>query len=170
APLLDLVDPTRLRFEASASETALFSLRPGERVQVTISPAGRVAPGHIAEVIQASEAARDAYTVRIDLGATAGLRPGMIGTARLMLPRGGTPLSLPLSSLRRHFPRENRAEVLLVEGDRLATRTVELAPETGARAEGGAAAVTIRSGLKEGDRVVVSDGGTGILSAGARVR
>src|SRR5207244_8079256 len=37
APLLDLVDATRLRFEASAPETALFRLRPGERVPVTIS-------------------------------------------------------------------------------------------------------------------------------------
>src|SRR5207249_1256789 len=131
APLLELVDPTRLRFEASASETDLPRLRPGERVQVVVPPVAPPLPGRIAEVIQAAEAARQAYTVRIDLDATTGLRPGMIGTARLALPAGTTALSLPFSCLRRHFPRENRAEVLVVEGDRLATRGVELAPEGG---------------------------------------
>jgi HlyD family secretion protein len=168
APLLDLVDPTRLRFEASASETDLLRLRPGERVQVAVPPAARPLSGRVSEVIQASDAARQAYTVRIDLDTTPDLRPGMIGTARLALGAGVLPVSLPLSVLHRHFPRENRAEVLIAEGDRLAARSVELTPESGERAEDGTGMVTVQSGLKRGDRVVV--GGTGTLSPGTRVR
>jgi RND family efflux transporter MFP subunit len=175
APLLDLVDPTRLRFEASASETDLFRLRAGERVQVTVPPSTRPLPGRVAEVIQASEAARQAYAVRIDLDATAGLRPGMIGTARLLLPTGritpsGYPVPLPLTCLRRHFPRENRAEVLIVERDRLAARGVQLTPESGERAQGGTGTVTVRSGLKDGDRVVVSDPGGLLPGSPVRAR
>ena len=87
---------------------------------------------------------------------------------RLVLSTGKGSVTLPIRYLRRHFPRENRGEVLIVEGDRLAIRAVDLEPESREGAGGGAGKVTVRSGLKEGDRVVVSDGG--VNPVGTRVR
>jgi hypothetical protein len=78
------------------------------------------------------------------------LRPGMAGSLRVAAPAAGDSPHVPLSCLRRHFPREGEGEVVVLEGDRPVLRTVRLA-------EGEGPLVAVQSGLREGDRVVVSD-------------
>jgi RND family efflux transporter MFP subunit len=149
-PLLEIVDPRRLRFEASVSESDLSRVARGQRLAVSVSALPRPLSGRVVEVIQSAEAAKQAYTVKIDLDSIAGLRPGMVGTARFTLQPAEAHTRLPLACLRRHFPRENRAEVLVLEGGRPVVRPVQLAAAAGA-------VVTVKEGLREGDRVVVSE-------------
>jgi hypothetical protein len=98
----------------------------------------------------ASDLTTRAHPIRIRLASTAGLRPGVPCVARLTLPPSVARVRLPLACLQRHFPRQQRAEVLVLEGDRPVLRIVQLEPGVGPM-------VTVAGGLKEGDRVVISD-------------
>src|SRR5207302_1017334 len=91
--LIDLVDLSRLRFEATALETQVAHLRRGQRVEVVVpAVSAHALPGRIAGLIAASEPTKQAYTVQVELeltsgsGPPAGLHPGMSGTARFVLP------------------------------------------------------------------------------------
>jgi RND family efflux transporter MFP subunit len=151
-PLLDLVDPRRLQFEAGAAETDVTRLRTGDPVEIRLLAVPGGIRGRVEEVILSSEPIKGAYRVRLSLVSTAGLRPGMVGTARVERAGAVAPPQLPLASLRRYFPREGRGEVLVAEGDRLALRPVRLGELVGAR-------VSVTAGLHDGDRVVINPGG-----------
>jgi membrane fusion protein (multidrug efflux system) len=155
AALVELVDPRSLRFEAAAAEAEVGRLRPGDAVMVLIPAVGpRPLPGQVAEVIQAAAPASQGFSVKIDLdlpaGTGRGLRPGLAGTARRREVAAGVRPRLPLAALRRHFPREARAEVLVLDGDRLRVRPVQLGGRAGPLVE-------VAEGLHEGDHVVLSD-------------
>lgn len=152
ASLLEVVDPSRLQFQGAVTESDLGRLRKGTPVELAlpaISP--RPLTGRVAEIIEASGPARGTYQVRIEVPRRAEMKPGMAGTARVRGPREqAAEIRIPLSALRKHFPRENRGEVWVLEGDRLSTRIAVLGPMVSDR-------VRIVSGLQRGDQVVVSD-------------
>jgi RND family efflux transporter MFP subunit len=163
-PLLDLVDPGGLRFEASLPAAAAGGLRRGDLVWVRLAAdAGEPRPGRVAELVLSPDPANAATLVKIDLPAGAGLRPGMAGAAQVAVvdrPR----LLLPRAALRRHFPAENRAEVLVLTGGearpggwagaQLDTREVRLAPLAG-----GEGSLEVQQGLAEGERVITASPG-----------
>ena len=152
ASLLEVVDPSRLQFQGTVTESDLGRLRKGTPVELAlpaISP--RPLAGRVAEIIEASGAARGTYQVRVEIPRHAGMRPGMAGTARLRSAHEqATEIQIPLSALRKHFPRENRGEAWVLVGEQLVTRRVLLGAMTGDR-------VRIVSGLGRGEKLVISD-------------
>jgi HlyD family secretion protein len=157
APLIELVDPDELRFEATLTEKDVARVRPGQPMQVMVpaASAGTFA-GRVEEVILAAEPARRVYKVRVALTNTARLRPGLAGAAKLAIPAPAPVISLPYSALRKHLPRSRQAEVLLLDGAP-DSGSVQLTPVRVTLGAGTADGVKIVAGLKRGDRVVVSD-------------
>lgn len=166
APLLDLVDPDALRFQAGIPEGEVSRLAAGTRVEVLI-PTVSTQPlrGRIAEVLLASDAARQSYVAQIDLAAANGLRAGMAGTVRVARSRKRMrqDLRLPLTSLRKHFPREQRGEVWVLMGDRVEARPVRLGATLGAE-------VAVTGGLRPGEKIVVSETGGDLPGGTVRAR
>jgi len=151
APLLEVVNPGRLAFEATVTDADLARLHPGVAVPVIVSAVStRPVPGRVQEVIGTSDPVKRTYRVKIELLSSAQLRPGMIGIARLRTAGVSQGLRLPVTSLRHHFPSEHRGEVWVLEGDRPVSRPVRLGAQ-------GATQVVVASGLRPGERVIVSD-------------
>lgn len=162
APLLELVDTATLQFEATVTDSDVASLQIGDSVAVRVTAAGqRILPGRISEIILASDPLRRNYRVRVALGSVQGLRAGMVGKAERRRASNAAGVRLPMAAFYRHFPTENRAELLVLDGDQTAVRKVRLGVQEGEKVE-------IVSGLRPGDRVIVSDAAT--LPVAARVQ
>lgn len=153
APLLELVHAGQLAFEATVTDAHMARLRPGALVSVTVTSADiSPLPGRVREVIGTSDPLKRTYQVRIELLRQGRLRPGMIGVARLRIAGAHPGVRLPVSVLRRHFPSELRGEVWVLGPAGPIVREVTLAAQGGTH-------VVITSGLRPGERVVVSDTG-----------
>lgn len=164
SPLLELVDPIGLQFEATVSEAEVARLHAGDRLQVSVPAVTPAAlSGRVAQIILAADRMQHGYRVKIALERAVGLRPGMLGTARLTRPSAVARFSLPVSTLRRYFPAESRAELLVLEGDVPAVREVRTGTSQGEQVE-------IVSGLRDGDRVIVSDPGGTVPGQRVQVR
>jgi RND family efflux transporter MFP subunit len=151
APLLEVVDAGRLAFEASVTDADVGRLQPGVAVPVEISTLpNRPLPGRVQEVVGTADPLKRTYRVKIALLSAPQLRPGMIGVARLRTAGASAGLRLPLAALRHHVPSEHRGEVWVLDGDRPISREVQLG-------EQGATHVVVASGLRPGERVVVSE-------------
>jgi hypothetical protein len=72
-------------------------------------------------------------------------------------------LRVPLTCLRSHFPREQRADLLVLEGDRPVVRSVRLGSQVGPD-------VIVEEGLHEGERVIVSEMRGSLPEGGVRAR
>jgi RND family efflux transporter MFP subunit len=164
APLLEVVDAGRLAFEATVTDADIARVRLGAAVPVVVaSVSPRPLPGRVREIIGTSDPVKRTYRVKIELLSAAQLRPGMIGVARLPSPGASPGLRLPVAALRHHVPSEHRGEVWVLEGDHPVIREVQLGTQ-------GATHVVIASGVRSGERVVVSDPAAVDLSRPVRAR
>jgi len=85
-PLLVLLDPKALRFEAEVREGLVANVHEGASLEVEIPAAGATVQGKVAEIIPAADPRSRTFRVRFDLPASEGVYPGMFG--RLRVPVG----------------------------------------------------------------------------------
>ena len=153
-----LADTMQLR--VFVPEEAVSRLRAGDRARAEFrSLSNKTFPARVSEV--GVEAARSTtFPVRLDLEQTPrGLRPGMVGRAVFRFPARSR-IVLPARAV---LGREgDTAWVFVVDPatDRVRRRSVEVGPLTDQ-------GLVLRSGIKEGDRVVVR--GMSRLEQGQRV-
>lgn len=155
--LVRMIQNSRLQVEAAVAEGELISIEPGDGVRV-VDPAGRALAATVREIAPSVDAASRLGSVRIDLPAGTGLRPGMFVRVEIdAAPQMA--LSVPREAL---VWRNAGAGVFVVgPGER-----VELTPiVTGRQMDG---VIEVVSGLAGGEKVV-SDG-AGFLNDGDRVR
>jgi multidrug efflux pump subunit AcrA (membrane-fusion protein) len=81
--LLVVLDPAALRLEARVREAAIAHVTPGATLEVVFPSAAAVVQGTVAEVLPAADPQSRTFTVRVDVPAEAGIRPGMFGRVRL---------------------------------------------------------------------------------------
>jgi HlyD family secretion protein len=81
--LLVVLDPAALRLEARVREGAIGSVVPGAALEVVLPAAEVTVRGTVAEILPAADPESRTFTVRVDLPAEPGIRPGMFGRVRL---------------------------------------------------------------------------------------
>lgn len=155
--LVRMIQNSRLQVEASVAEGDLVSIQPGDDVRV-VDPAGRALAASVREIAPSVDPASRLGSVRIDLPAATGLRPGMFVRVEIdAAPQMA--LSVPREAL---VWRNAGAGVFVVgPGERVALTPIV----TGRQMDG---SVEVVSGLAGGEKVV-SDG-AGFLNDGDRVQ
>jgi RND family efflux transporter MFP subunit len=144
-PVIELAAPHPLEIAASATADALARISPGQEARVRVAGAEEVS-AQVARAARSVDPATGVGEVRLRLRESppAALL-GASADAEIALAERKGVLVVPSSALRRNPA--GATEVLLVEDGKTALRAVEIGVVDAGRAE-------VRSGLKEGDRVV----------------
>ncbi len=143
APLLTLVDPSRLYVEGFLSESQVARVATGQEAEVEV--AGRRLAGSVERVAPAPDPQTRSFTVKVVLGDGEGVRPGMTARVRIAL-RAARGVVIPRAAL---VETDAGPGVYVVEGDRARWRAVEPGLDDGRR-------VAVLRGLTAGERVVVA--------------
>ncbi|MFO1458294.1 MAG: efflux RND transporter periplasmic adaptor subunit [Verrucomicrobiota bacterium] len=148
-PLVDVEDPSRLRFEADVPEALVDHVSMGLRLPVRVSAAVDPLEGVVSEVAPVADPATRTYLVRLDLPSVPGLRTGQFG--RVAIPMGpATGIYVPTSAVTQRGQLER---VFVVSGGRAHLRLVRTGRRSGDSVE-------VDAGLKAGETVVVDDSDT----------
>lgn len=159
--LFTIADVSTMVVRVDVSELDVVRLSAGQSVAVALDAyRGRRYGGHIRRVFPAADPANRLVPVEVALdgAATADARPGFLARVTFALERREDVLQIPTSAIVR---RADGEAVYVVEEDRAGIRPVDL----GVTSEG---LVEVRSGIEEGDEVVVL--GTNQLRDGAEIR
>jgi len=150
SPLVSVVDLTSLEVEATAPVSYAPDLAPGLTVDLTVEGFGdRVFAGKVERLSPVALEGTRMLPVFVSLSNESGeLRGGMFAAGRIVLEARAEGLGIPVGALRHDA---EGAHVLVVEGDKVARRTVEIA-----RSWDGGAMLEVAAGLAPGD-VVVSE-------------
>ena len=153
--LLVLDDPRRYRLEAEVGESAMRTIRLGQRVPVALDSIGQALDGTVVEIVPASDPASRSVTVKLELPAMPSLRSGLFGRASFATGERRA-LLVPAGAL---VDRGQLTGVYVVDEHSVARfRLVTAGARRGDRVE-------ILSGLSPGERLVaagierVADGG-----------
>ncbi|MDP9171304.1 MAG: efflux RND transporter periplasmic adaptor subunit, partial [Acidobacteriota bacterium] len=159
-PLVRLSQNTLLRLILPVPESAVPRVHPGQQVDVHVPTLNRTFPGRV--VRTAGKLSVDTRTMdtEVDVGnADQLIIPGMYAEVNLTLQHSNAALAVPVTAVDRD---ETSARVMLVTSDgRLEPRAISVGLET-------ASSIEIRSGLEEGDLVVI--GSRAGLQSGQKVR
>jgi membrane fusion protein, copper/silver efflux system len=149
AMLFRLVDLATVWVNAEVPEAQGSWLKPGTAVEARVpSSPDQVFRGRVSAILPEVNAATRTLRARVELANPGGrLKPGMFATLAFAGSTGGEALLVPSEAVIRTGA---RSVVIVAEGEgRFRQQEVELGSESGGRSE-------IRSGLAEGDKVVVS--------------
>ncbi len=155
-PLFRIGDVSKLVLECAVDEADIGRLTVGKRAAVSLYAFPRqVFRGEVFEILPDADRAKKSFLVKVRLlDAPAGLRSGMSGEVNLLVDEHGGALLAPAEAF------DGANAVWVVRSGRVERRTPEIGVRDMLRVE-------VRSGLEEGDPVVVS--GMEGLQAGARV-
>lgn len=150
SPLVSLVDLTLLEVKATAPVSYAPELAPGLAVDLTVEGFGdRVFAGKVERLSPVALEGTRMLPVYVSLGNETGeLRGGMFASGRIVLEARADGIGIPAGALRHDAEGDY---VLVVEGDKVVRRAVEIA-----RSWDGGAQLEVASGLAPGD-VVVSE-------------
>jgi RND family efflux transporter MFP subunit len=142
APLLT-VERETYRLEASVEESKLGVIRVGQAVSVKLDGIPQTFDCRVAEIVPSVDAAARAYTVKIDLPASKGVRSGMFGRSVFSL---GTreALAIPAAAVEE---RGQLNSVFVADDGAARTRLITLAGRLGDEVE-------VLSGLSAGEQVI----------------
>jgi hypothetical protein len=147
-PLVRIYDPAQMRLEVTVRESLAASLSLGMRLSARLDALGRDVPVSVDEIVPAADPGSRAFLVKVSLPADPGIFPGMFG--RLEVPRGRVlRLYIPAGAVTR-IGQLDFVDVLTPEG------VVRRQIRTGGRDQD--AQVEVRSGLSEGERILVGGG------------
>lgn len=144
-PLVEIEDPTRLRFEADVPEALLDQLRLGAKLPVRISSLKHSVEGTVSEIAPVAEAVSRTYLVKLDLPVVAGLRAGQFG--RVSVPTGEAAVPhVPMAAV---VQRGQLEYVYVADGGKAQLRLIR----TGKRFDD---EVEVVSGLGIGEKIVAT--------------
>lgn len=142
-PLLVLIDPEALRFDAVVREGLISRVRPGAEVQIEVASAGVTVPGKVADIVPSADPRTRTFEVRVTIAPAKGVLQGMFGRLRLPVARREV-VRVPATAV----TRVGQLETVLVRDDE---RWVRRLVSTGGGLEGGA--VEVLAGLSGGETV-----------------
>jgi RND family efflux transporter MFP subunit len=177
APLLQLVDLSRLELEATVPASDVARIAPGQTVRVSVDGFGaRQFDGKVARINPVAESGTRAIKLFVTLpNGDASLRGGMFAQGVVTVSQSKAMPVIPLSAV---FEEAGQAYVFTVEGGKLAKHALKLGlkDEASGRVEvaqgldAGIAVVRIRmNGLKVGAPAVLRDAITAAKPASAPV-
>ena len=159
--IVEIVDLRELELEAAVPPDQVGAVRVGAKATLRVDGVDAAVTARVARINPSTQAGTRAVPVYLAVAPHEGLRHGLFATGRIELERQAG-IAVPESAVRLD---EARPYVLLVQGEQVVRRAVELGP----RGEvGGRAVRIVRSGLADGDRVLA--GTVGIVREGTRVK
>jgi RND family efflux transporter MFP subunit len=160
-PLVRLSQNSRLRLILPVPESAVPTVHSGQRVQVRVPTLNRTFPGTVIRSANKLSLATRTMDTEVDVeNPSLVLIPGMYAEVNLNLEQHAGVLAIPIASV--DADGEGKGHVLFVTPNgRVERRNIALGLETANRFE-------VRSGLNEGDMVVLS--GRASLQAGQEVK
>jgi RND family efflux transporter MFP subunit len=157
-PVVRLSENDRLRLIIPVPESAVSHIRLGEPVDVRVDALGRTIPGQIARFSGRLNPDTRTMDTEVDVpNKDLTLVPGMYANATIALDRSAGALTVPVQALDRA---DEKTSVVVVKAGRVERREVTVGMELPDR-------VQIRSGIDDGDLVVV--GNRGALRPGMAV-
>ncbi len=157
-PVVTIVDLDSVYVECGASEKQINKFKVGQEVQVKVDAvSAKPLTGKITHIGLSADPRTKVYPVKVQLANPDGLlKPGMFATIDLGSEDGET-LVVPRDAV---VFRNGQRIVFVVEGDVARVREVTVGESDGKN-------IAVTSGLKEGERVVVS--GQSVLTDGAKI-
>jgi RND family efflux transporter MFP subunit len=148
-PLLEMEDPSALRFEAGVPETIIGRIEPGAKLDVRIGE--KEMEGTVSEIAPAADPTSRTSLVKLDLPPTPGLRAGQFGRVSVPLSESAV-LRVPASAV----IRRGQMELLFVLKDgRAELRLVKTGKQIGDEIE-------VVSGVEAGEQVI-TEGAAGLV-------
>jgi RND family efflux transporter MFP subunit len=147
-PVFRIVDIDSLRLKLGISQKSITRLAAGMRVTITSAAlAGRVFEGTIRSISPEADEVSHTFSIEVIFPNPPDdrLRDGLVVDATLLIEEHPAVLSIPREAV---LKQKEESFVFVVEDSLAKRRTVELGPIIGER-------YLIRSGLREGDQVVV---------------
>ncbi|MBC7601264.1 MAG: efflux RND transporter periplasmic adaptor subunit [Ramlibacter sp.] len=160
AKVIEIVDLTRLEFEATLSAADSVNVRVGQEATLAIEGSNRPVQAKVARINPSAQAGSRSVLAYLSIGDPSGLRQGLFAQGTLGTKRVSA-LAVPLTTVRTDKP---SPYVQVVENDKVAHKTVE----AGARGEAGKETVVAVNGISAG--AVVIKGSLGPLREGTAVR
>jgi RND family efflux transporter MFP subunit len=159
-PVVRLSQNSRLRLILPVPESAVLTVHIGQQVEVRVPTLNRTFPGRVARFVDRLSMSTRTMDTEVDVeNPNMALIPGMYAEVNLTLDRRPKALAVPLLAVDREG---NAGRVLVITpNNRVEQRKIALGLET-------ANAIEVRSGLNEGDLVVIS--GRSSLQPGEEVR
>ena len=160
-PVVRISENSLLRLILPVPESAVPTVRIGQQVEVRVPTLNRTFPGRVARFSDRLSVNTRTMDTEVDVpNPSLVLVPGMYAEVNLTLNRRTAVLTVPVMAVDRDG--ENGASVLVVTpNNRIEPRKISLGLET-------AQSIEVRSGLNEGDMVVLS--GRASLQPGEEVR
>ncbi len=156
-PLLTMYAQGRLWLEASVPEDLLAQVRLNQPLTFRIDVLRRETQGRVVEIVPSSDPVSRSVLVRVHLGDTTHVLPGMFGRVQIPMPAEAV-LVVPASAVVRAG---QLTMVDVVRDGRVERRTVQLGRTVGDQFE-------VLSGLASGDTVVLRDGSGPVPRADGR--
>jgi RND family efflux transporter MFP subunit len=159
-PVVRLSQNNLLRLILPVPESAVPTVRIGQQVEVKVPTLKRSFPGRVARFSEKVSSATRTMDTEVDVpNPSLLLIPGMYAEVSLNLDRRNHALSVPVTAVDREGA--NGQVMVVTPNNRIEARQIALGLET-------ARSIEVRSGLNEGDMVVVA--GRTSLQAGEEVR
>ena len=147
-PLVEIESPGDVRFETDLPEGLIERIQMGMKLKVTIPRVADELEGTVSEIAPVADAVSRTFLVKLDLPASAALRPGQFGRVSVPLLETGV-LFVPQSAVRQRGQLEL---VHVVKDGRAVLRLVKTGRRTGDHVE-------VLSGIEDGDQVVIQSAG-----------
>lgn len=142
-PLVEIEDPSQLRFEADVPEALVDRMKLGAKLPVLVSPVNGSVEGVVGEIAPVAETVSRTYLVKLDLPVIAGLRAGQFG--RVAVPTGDAAVPhVPASAIIRRGQLEY---AFVAAGSKAQLRLIRTGKRFGSEVE-------VVSGLDTGEKVV----------------
>jgi len=161
-PVVRLSENSLLRLILPVPESAVPTVHIGQQVEVRVPTLNRTFPGRVARFADTLALATRTMDTEVDVpNPSLVLVPGMYAEVDLTLARRNAVLALPVMAVDMNGDSGTGTVMVVTSQDRVEPRRIQLGLETAGKVE-------VRSGLNEGDRVVLS--GRSSLTAGEEVR
>jgi RND family efflux transporter MFP subunit len=161
-PVVQLSENTLLRLVLPVPESAVPTVHIGQQVEVRVPTLNRSFPGRVARFSDKVSLATRTMATEVDVpNSSLVLIPGMYAEVDLTLDRRNAVLAIPVTAVDVDSAAATGRVMVITANNRVEVRTISLGIETASKVE-------VRSGLNEGDLVVIA--GRSGLQPGEEVR
>lgn len=147
-PLFDISHSDTLRVQVYVPQDSVFDLHEGAAASVVVPElTGRSFKGTVSRMASALNEGTRTMLIQVDVPNEGGaLRPGLYCTVSFDLKSGTPSITVPSQAI---IFNKNGLSVAVVDGDKVRVQPIDLAEDNGASVE-------VKTGLKQGDQVILS--------------
>jgi len=150
SPILRIVAPGSVYFEAALPESQYAEVRPGQTVEVTVDAAPGVRyMGRVSKILPVASSAARSFTLRVDFQGNGRLRPQMFARGKIIVGTHTDTTVIPKTAVIYGGASGDDAVFVVGADNKAVRRTVKIGYSD-------PASVEVLSGLQAGDAVIVA--------------